>query len=70
MLNYSYREFTSKVKKLWFYKLREAKGSHEIRYQEDIDKEFVIPKHDKVSVWVIKSFIRLNNLSNKEFQAL
>jgi hypothetical protein len=28
MLNYSYNEFTTKVKKLWFYKVREAKDSH------------------------------------------
>ena len=68
MLNYSYQEFTKKVKKHWFVKYREWKWSHEMRYNFDLEQSFVIPRHDKMSKLVVKNFIKLIKSNPKDFQ--
>jgi len=69
LYNYTYIDFTKKLSKLGFVFEKQAKWSHEIWYNSERNIVFTVPHHTgkSVSIWVIKSFLKIMRMNWSEF---
>ena len=72
MVSINYYGVKKKLKKLWFEFYREAKGSHEVWYNKDLDKTIIVPNHWKKDIkkWTLSSIVKATWLSVKQFWEL
>ncbi len=72
MVSINYYWIKKKLQKLWFEFYREAKWSHEVWYNKDLDKTIILPNHWKKDIkkWTLSSIIKAAWITTKEFWSL
>lgn len=64
----TYRVLAKKMRELGFQFFREAKGSHEIWYNEDMDRYTTIPKHSgDMAEGTVRNILKQADIETDEF---
>ena len=64
----TYRILAKKMRELGFQFFREAKGSHEIWYSEDMDRYTTIPKHNgDMAEGTVRNILKQADIEIDEF---
>ena len=69
LANISYTSCINKLKMLGFDKVREAKGSHELRIHKDTKKKVVVPRHNSrdMKIGTIRAILRQGEINLDDF---